>query len=273
MVLIIFLSLEGTASVPAIILAGLMAFLFPPVVNHLALGQFSITAALCCLLAGLCAERRQEWPAAFLLALALTKPQLVFFAVLGLGFYSLHRDGSLGLLRFVLRLILAAFLLSLPVFIANPGWIEDWLANLQRNPAWLHPSLFTFLRLGAGIWAYYLWGLILLTGVEICRRLWRALPPRMAMHWTLGLTLLVSPYIWSWDFVLLLPAWIYVYAHTGWKRAALLLLVYLAGWAGMAAIQLSQDYNNVRFWWVPLWFMGALLAAGTDIKHKEAGHF
>jgi hypothetical protein len=249
--LILYISLGKSRSLSVVAPLGLMSFLFPPVVNHLALGQFSIAAALFCLLAAICVERRMDWAAAFLLALALTKPQLLFLAVIGLGFHYLGRGGLQGLSRFFLRL---------PVFLAQPRWIQGWLANLQANPAWLHPSVFTFIRLQAGAWAYPTWGSVIAAGIYVCWRLWRMLPPHQAMPWTLGLTLLVSPYIWSWDFVLLLPLWVSVFAQADCKRRTILLLAYLAGWAGMAAVQLSQDYNNLRFWWVPLWFMGALWA-------------
>ena len=255
---IVFLSLARSASIFALLLLSLMAFFFPPVVNHLALGQFSILSALCCLLAALFTERKQPWPAAFLLALALAKPQLAFLAAAGLGFHHLQGEGIPGGLRFVLRLGAAALILSLPVLLGPSTWIQSLLANLRTNPAWTHPSLFTFLRLQAGVWAYPLWGLVLGAALWGCWSLWRVLPPAQAMPWTLGLTLLVSPYLWSWDFVLLLPLWCGVFSRLEWKRQSFLTLAYLAGWAGMAAIQLSADDNNIRFWWVPLWFMAAL---------------
>lgn len=253
------LSLEPTRPILTVLAAGLMAFFFPPVINHLALGQYSILAALLCLLAALYAERKWAWGEAFLLALGLAKPQLAFLAAAGLAFLHLHEEGLRGLVKFGLRLAAAVFFLSLPVLLARPGWLPALLADLQGNPPWPQPSLFTFLKTYTGAWAWPLWGLPLTGALLACRWLWRRLPPQAAMPWTLGLTVLVSPYIWSWDFVLLLPLFVREFTRAAPRRKAWLAVAYLAAWAGMAAIQLSQDYNNLRFWWAPLLLMGALL--------------
>lgn len=260
--LTVWLCLEKWGSIPVLLLAALTVFLFPPALNHLALGQFSIISTLGCLLAALCAERKRPWAEAFLLALALAKPQLAFLAALGLGFHTLRQEGFASLLRFGLRTGAAFLLLSLPVILVHPGWLQDLSVNLRSNPDWPHPSLFTFLRTAVGAWAFPLWGLVLLGGISACWRLWKTLPPKAAMPWTLALTVPLAPYIGSWDFVLLLPLWVWIFSRVGWKRRFFLLAAYLAGWAGMAAIQLSSDFSNLRFWWVPFWFLAALWAAG-----------
>lgn len=78
------------------------------------------------------------------------------------------------------------------------------------------------------------------------------------MLWTLGITTIVTPYVWSWDFVLLLPIWMYAFIQADWKRKALLLAFYAAAWFGTALIQSRTGSNNQEFWWVPIWFIGTL---------------
>ncbi len=254
----VFLRLAPNSSIPTITLAGFMAFFFPPTVSHLVLGQFSILSALCCLLAAVCAARKRPWAEAFLLGLALAKPQLSFLAIAGLGFHHLRQESPAGAGRFGLHVGAAALAMSLPVILVSRGWLQSLASGFVRNPSWPHPSIVTFLRAWVPAWAWPLWGLALAAGLFTCWRLWSTLPPREAMSWTLALTPLFSPYIWSWDFVLLLPAWIQVFSRVGWQSRVFLLLAYLAGWAGMAAIQFSADFSNLRFWWVPLWYPGAL---------------
>ncbi len=256
--LTVSLSLRRESSFSSLLLAALLAFFFPPVVNHLALGQFSILASLCCLLAARCAVQSRPWPEAFLLSLALGKPQLAFLAAAGLGFYHFRQEGLPGAARFGLRVGVAALMLSLPVILLSRGWLASLAAGFAVNPAWPHPSLFTFIQVLAGAWAWALWGLVAAAGVYACWRLWHVLPPLEAMAWTLALTPVLAPYIGSWDFVLLLPAWVLVFSRADAKRQVFLLLAYLAGWAGMAAVQLSADFSNWRFWWVPLWSLGVL---------------
>jgi hypothetical protein len=87
------------------------------------------------------------------------------------------------------------------------------------------------------------------------------------MMWSLGITTIVTPYVWSWDFVLLLPIWMYTFIQGGWKRRTLLLIFYAVAWYGMALIQAQESSNNQYFWWVPLWFIGTL-ALLTDWKNE-----
>jgi hypothetical protein len=251
--------------------AALLVLLFPPTIHHLSLGQFSITAALCLLLSAYFAGKGSEWPAAALLALGLSKPQLGVLAAFGLAVFYFRQGGIARALNFGMKTAFACLGMSLPLFAAYPNWVPDWIQSLQSNDAaWLHPSPAFILQEFLGDWGYLPWGLLTSAIFLACYRIWTGSPRETAMCWSLGLTPLVTPYIWSWDFVLVLPAWIHTFFHVSWRGKLFLFLTYLAGCLGMAVIQLSGDNNNSRFWWVPIWFIGtaALVAFPTRLQAK-----
>jgi hypothetical protein len=89
-------------------------------------------------------------------------------------------------------------------------------------------------------------------------RLWKNNTPQIAALWTLAITVLVTPYVWSWDFVLILPLLVYVLSRVNWNGWFLLLVGYVLIWGGIAVIQLSDNFHNSRFWWVPVSYIGLL---------------
>jgi len=246
----------SSPSIYVVASAALLAYFFPPTLNHFLLGQFSIIAMLCLLLAAEFAQRDRDWPAAAFLALGFTKPHLAVLAALGLGYFYFRQSGLGRAIKFGGKVLLAALVFSLPVLVVAPGWIADFLAGWQRNPTWAHPSVYVLLRMHLGDLGIILWAVLALSALAACLYVWRRYPPGPAMSWTLGLTLLASPYIWSWDFVLLLPVWIWAFAQVDWRRKIVLFASYLLGWAGMAYVQLAASGGNDLYWWVPWWFMG-----------------
>jgi hypothetical protein len=240
------------------VMLALLCFFFPFVLNHFNLGQFSITVMLCLMLSAYFADKQRDWLAACFLALALSKPQLGILAVFGLSVFYFQSYGFNGVFYFGVQTFLMALLMSLPLFISHPTWIPDWFKSMQANYTWLHPSLFSILRQSMGMWGTFIWAVILILALGISYQLWIKLPPCVAMMWNLGITTIVTPYVWSWDFVLLLPIWMYTFAHVDWKRRTLLLIFYAIAWYGMALVQTQEGSQNQSFWWVPLWFMGTL---------------
>lgn len=255
LLLMIGWSLRGKWTVYSTVLVGFLVFFFPPVLNHILLGQFAITAIVCLLASAHFAEKRNDWLAAFLLALGLAKPQLGILAVFGLGVHYFRIGGFKLLLRFGAQTFLAAVLMSLPLFIAYPAWIPDWIASAQSNYTWIQPSLFSTLTQFFGASGTIPWALVALGGCIICLHIWKNNPPLPAMTWSLALTLIISPYLWSWDFVLLLPLWVETFAEANWKRKIFLFVTYLIGWLGFAYVQHLPDSSNDMFWWFPLWFL------------------
>lgn len=272
---IILLSLRGRLKFHLTIIIGFMVFLFPPLVNHIVLGQFSIIAMFCMMMSAYLADKQRHWLAAFFLALGLAKPQLGILALPSLSFFYFQRESFKALFRFGAQTFLMVMLMSLPLFIVYPEWIPDWLASMRSNYIWPHPSLFSILKELIGVWGYFLWGITGLIGLTICYQLCKKLPPPVTMIWSLGLTTIVTPYVWSWDFVLLLPIWIYTFTQAEWKRRLLLVLSYLLSWYGMALVQSMELHHNQFFWWVPVWFLAsvAIVTPWKEYLNKQVKAF
>jgi hypothetical protein len=211
------------------------------------------------------ADKRRDWLAAFFLALALSKPQLGILALFGLSFFYFRRGGFGDLFRFGMQTALVSLVLTLPLFIFHPAWIPDWIKSMQSNYTWMHPSLFSIFRQFLGGWGTLLWAALLMIALVITHQLWTKLSAPIAMLWSLGITTIVTPYVWSWDFVLLLPIWMHTFTQADWKRKAFLLLIYATAWYGSAIIQAQAGSQNQSFWWVPIWFIG-MLALAKDWK-------
>jgi len=252
MAALLYLSMPDLRFIPTLLAGLFFAYFFPPTINHFALGQISILSALSLLLAVKFVEKK-PWLSTFFLALGMAKPQIGFLILFGLCIHQFQQGGFTRIFRYGIQTFLAAIVLSLPLFIAEPNWIPDWIASLQSNTfQWTHPSILSQLDGWMGNWKYIPWGLLMLGVLWVTLRVWKKLPPHVAVLWSLALTVLVTPYVWSWDFVLLLPVFVYIFSRSNWKGMVLLLTGYGLIWGGMAAIQLSEDFHNSRFWWVPL---------------------
>lgn len=265
---IVYLAVGKRASPMITLSAGLLAFLFPPTISHLVLGQVSILSILSLLLAAIFAKRKQTWLAALFLVLGSGKPQLSYLAAIGLVTLSYQYGGLRQTLRFCAWVLLSCALLNLPLFLTGTAWITTFISNLESNPPWLQPSLFSLLRIALGHWAFPAWIVISITGAWVCVQMWRKQDPLPAIVWTLGITALTAPYLWSWDFVLLLPAWIFVYSRTDSTMRILLFFVYTAVWMGMALIQIKANAVNFLYWWVPLFILGSAGLAAIFAKSR-----
>lgn len=239
------------------VILALLCLFFPPTLNHFSLGQISITVTLCLMLAVYFAQEEKHWLASFFVALALSKPHLALLTLLGLSF-AYYQDGRLrGMFAFWGRTLILALILCIPLFVAYPNWIPDALRSMTRNPIWSYPSLFVLFERYFDQWGIVLWGWTSIITIWISQFLWKKLPPLNAATWSLALTPLVSPYVGSWDFVVVLPLLIVTFVSIDWKRKTLLVLFYAVAWYQMAQIQSLDVSHNHYFWWIPLWFLGA----------------
>jgi hypothetical protein len=231
----------------------IMVFLFPPVLSHLVLGQFAILAAVMLLLATWLINGGRVLPSGLLIALSLTKPQLAVLAIPGFLIAAIRVGGIGVFLKLVGAITLSVILLTLPLFMVYPSWIFDFLDIVAQTPQWLQPSPFVLLQLEGGISGLVLW-FTLATGMFVVNALiWIKLPATRAILWSLALTPLASPYVWSWDLVLLLPLFIHVFYQLKTKLASAAFgLGYLACWGQIVRVRLTTDNSDERFWWVPL---------------------
>jgi hypothetical protein len=252
-------------------ITGLMVFSFPPTLYHFILGQFSITSMLCLIMAVHFVKREYHWTASFFVALALTKPHLATLALLGLSYHYFQHGQSRAMLLFWARVSTMVFVLCAPLFIGYPNWIPDAITSMKANPYWSYPTLFILFQRYFGIWGTIVWIAIVPFIIWLSFLLWRRFTPIPAIYWSLGMAPLISPYLGSWDFVVVLPALIFTFFQTDWKRRIFLIMSYLLAWYGMALIQGLEESHNHFFWWVPVWFMISV-AIATNWKTGELSH-
>ena len=246
----------------------LMCFFFPLTFNHINLGQFSITITLCWVFAAYFLEKDKLWISAFCIALALSKPHLGFLAVLGLSYRDYQHGGFRTMFSSWARILTMCLILCIPFFVAYPNWIPDAIVSMRGNPPWSYPSLYILFERYLGTWGHVLWGFTTLIVIGANFWLWRKFPLKNAVYWSLALAPLVTPYVGSWDFVVLFPLLIVTYVNVDWKRKIFLWIAYCIAWFGMARVQMLAVSHNHYFWWVPLWFIGAVILV-TDWKAKR----
>lgn len=239
----------------ALSLGGLL--LFPPFVGHMALGQISLFTVLLVLL---CAEAldRPRGPLVngLLLALALAKPQLLMLALPGLLF---ARDRRIGL-RLALSFGFWSVLFTLPLWLMYPDWPAGIPVALERNKDWFQPSSLQALRSMIGPTPGLLtWIALVAAAFGANLFIWRRWPAPDAARASLALTVFITPYVWTWDFVLLFPALIAALfqARTRGQRI-LWFLGYALIWGLLIVQRSTTDMQDGYFWWLP-WALGFLI--------------
>ena len=230
----------------------LMVALFPPVITHMTLGQYTLIAMFCLMVCvRLLDDERFLWIGG-LLALASAKPQVILLPVMGICLYIWRHHGWQALFRMLAAMAGSALLLTVPLWVSSLSWPQDFLANLQNNPTWQHPSLYTWLQGISGDVAIIVYVPLFIGLIAVNGWLWLRQPARLALRWSLALNVIAVLYIWNWDFVLLLPLLAFTFLSVSTLRARLLLLlIYVVLWGVMIYIQLSSGGHTFLFWWVP----------------------
>ena len=254
---------------PGWLVAGLIALLlFPSLLSHLFLGQISIFTTCVLLIAShLTIQKKRFWLVGLLVVLSLAKPQLTPFVLSGIVIYLW--DDKPALIRFIRASLLWAIMLTIPLWLAYPNWLEGFMSALQSNPVWAQPSSLTILRAVFNDFGFIVWGVLCGAGLILNLWLWRKYPPQIAVLWSLALTVILTPYVWSWDFVLLIPllTWSYFSAE---KRTAKLawLAGYIMCWLFFFHIRTTTDNNDVHFWWYG-WAMIAVILVTYLVENQH----
>ncbi len=164
-------------------------------------------------------------------------------------------------------------LLSLPLFLAYPTWGKGFIWALNRNHVWLQPTLYSLLPRFWGKWeGLTLWGVLTILLFAINIRTWWIWSPQKAIYWSLALTPLVTPYLWSWDIVLILPLLLRALFELNTKKAYFLLISgYMLSWWLTLQVLLRTDNSDHYFWWTPWMFVLLILCSyWVDGRHLES---
>lgn len=239
----------------------LLSFLFPPLVTHLWSGQISILITFIFLVIATWNDEMPTFLLAALMALGLSKPQLAILVFPGFLVYMIMHEGVQKTVQFLAYLTASILILTVPLFLAYPNWFPDFILAFQQNPSWAHPSSLYFLRNAAPEIGTTIWIALALMIFALNIWLWTILPSRSAIYWSLALTPLITPYIWTWDFILILPLFFFSLFQAKKKMSLSILLGgYLICWGLIMNMKLHGEVNETFFWWVPWLLIGVILA-------------
>jgi hypothetical protein len=179
-----------------------------------------------------------------------------------------------GLLRFVAGLCLTTLLCLVPVWIGYPGWLDGYLNAFRINPQWIQPTSFRILQMVLSTWGVVIWAVMFLAALGLVVYVWQHSDPLDAMANTLAITTLVSPYLWSYDFVMLIPFFLMTLVRLRRKLYVWLFgFIWLLTSVGGLLVRLYTDNVDLRFAWIP-WVvvLGGVLISQLDRMsiHSEA---
>ena len=246
----------------------LAVIFFPSSITHFGLGQVDFLLIAAMLTSAYAIENHNAPATALSFAFALTKPQICFL-VLPSAFISLilKRKWKSSLLIAILS-VTYVILLTIPLWVFDPNWVKDFIWNLRSLPKWWQPALLSQLQVMFDRQGFVLWFLVATTCLVISIVLWNKLAPHQAVLWSLALTTLAAPYLWSWDFTLLLPLFIDTAARLT-KVYARLILFFSWVMSLFFSIWSHQfDDGDKRLWWLPLVMLFGL-GASLYIEYKN----
>jgi len=274
MCLVIFLMRQPEQKKPTFLIYGFVllgVFLFPPSVTLFTLGQVDFLLIATILTGTYMIEKHNTFIAALCFAIALTKPQICFLVIPSTFIalilarrwkYSLEIAALIGMFMFAL---------TIPLWVVDSNWVKDFIWNLRSNPDWLQPALLTQLVIRFAHYGFILWLLVAIFCLALSTVLWIKLVPHQAVLWSMALTTIAAPYLWSWDFTLLLPLFVYTAARLTKIYARLVLF---STWVAIFFFSIWSrqfDKGDNRLWWLPL-LMLLGLALSLILEYKNAIH-
>jgi hypothetical protein len=222
-------------------------FLFPPIHTHFLFGQSSLllTALL------LYSSNATSFFSPVALIIGLSKPQLGILFCLGF-FYMLFQKERNFIRKYLTGLFLSILVLLAPLFLLYPNWMVDFISNINTNAHWDQPTILNILtnivgsNLGMTLWLIIFFLIILFNFM-----IWKNFPPRMAAAFSLAMTAIISPYLWSWDFVIVLPFIVtLIFNQSKILRYVSLICLFtcdVLAWS----MRLSGPVNDRDNWWIP----------------------
>jgi hypothetical protein len=244
-------------------------FLFPPTATYLALGQIDFILIAALLFSSLAIERQDAKAAAGGFVLALAKPQLCFVVLPSVFLWLLLRGKLKYGLQVIAFMIVLLIILTLPFWFADLLWFKDFVRSFLSNPPWLQPALYTQLQRQFGRVGLVLWFAVAILCIAISTIFWNKLRPPRAIIWSLALTTIAAPYIWSWDFTLLLPLFIDTAAQLTKISARLVLLLTWLTCFFLPIWSRQFEASDHRLWWLPYTMLLGVLASLQIQKMKS----
>lgn len=253
-----FLIVQANTRKPTLLLFPVLlasVFLFPPTVRLLMLGQVDVVFMAAAIAGTYALKQNHPVPGGFLYALALTKPQLAMVVLPCLiGYLLFIKKDWQGTIKFSLSICFSILILTVPLWISNPKWINDFFSNLSENPQWIQPSIFSQLYIRMGGLGVGLWLILYILVLILSLRFYQKSSLLYAVLWSIALTTIVSPYVWSWDFVLLLPLFIDTAVRLTSNTARIILFGFYTFSLifSVISLQSGNKAGDDVLWWFPI---------------------
>ncbi len=232
------------------------AFAFGPTISLLEKGQ--VTGVMLLGIAGFLyftVTRHNDWLAGVFLALVSIKPQMIILFWVAILLWMIQQRRWLILLSTALTV----GALSLVATLFNPHVIEQYIDMLRTYQIsnWAVPTMGTYLR-------YYVFGLdqfwiqFVPAGVGVLWMIYFWYHHREEWSWAeqlpliLFLSMILSPYSWTYDLVVLIPAVILamIWISRGWRRPTTILLIIIFVGIGILDTLLHTRFDEFWFVWV-----------------------
>jgi len=226
--------------------------LFPSTITNLIMGQFSIFSLFGMVFLAKLYGNNPSWINGLVFALLFTKPQLIIFTLPTYLFFIASRKSLRNMFREIGWILVGLLITMIPFFFSKSDWITQLYLNLKENNQWLQPNLNSLLIQQFGF-STPITLLLILIGLSLSIHYSTRHELYDSIVYSMALTPIFSPYIWTWDFVLFFPLLIKTYLDNDNKFVKFFILF---GYLTITTIFIWMKVNGINsdehFLWVSL---------------------
>lgn len=187
----------------------ILIFIFLPFYLNLSLGQITPLLLFIYILSLQIITKGRYYCAGLLVSLLTIKPHLFLFVFLTFFILTI----KVKKYDFLVGLITGVMILFLPAILINPEILPIYISNMLQNQAeWKTPTIASWLYLKFNLELTTARLIPLVLGVVVFGlfvKNWKISSPDKLLIWAnfaLLLSILTAPYLWSYDYILILPA-------------------------------------------------------------------
>jgi len=137
--------------------------------------------------------------------------------------------------------------------------LSGLIDNYQGNAHWDMPTLLNLLNKSFGTPGMFLWAGMVLFGIALTIYFWVKRTPQTAAIVTLAITPIISPYLWSWDFVLLFPLLIHLSINGSKSKSIIILSALILVDTYFWKIRMFGPISDFVNWPIPMILLGSIV--------------
>lgn len=239
----------------------ILLVLFPSTIINFTMGQFSIMSCFVMVCVAKSYNKIPPWVNGFLFALLFSKPQLIIFSLPVFIFRLMLEKGKKKAFIQIVWIMVGLLIYSSPFLFINKDWTLQLIENLRGNSRWLQPNPFSYLVQYIGHPTLIGLFLVVISLLFLFRYSYTH-SMYETIVFSMAITTILSPYIWSWDFVLLIPLLINSFKKYDLKASKMVAFIgYVAITLLFSAMKIAGYNSDEFFIWVPPSILILLLLA------------